>query len=69
MEDEFYVTVDHPMTKDHYISFITAVSDNGVQFAKLYPEQNAEAYFKVSGVRLLYAYCNRHGLFAVKDFR
>ena len=32
VEDEYYVTVDHPMTKDHYISFLAAVSDQAVQF-------------------------------------
>ena len=66
VEDEYYVSMDHPMTKDHYISFIAAVSDRGVQFVKLYPEGNAEARFKINGVKLLYAYCNRDGLFQVK---
>ena len=37
-EDEFFVSVDHPMTKEHYISFLAAVSDFGVQLVKLYPE-------------------------------
>ncbi len=63
VEDEYYVTVDHPMTKDHYISFLAAVSDFGVQFVKLYPEGSAEARFKIGRVRHIYAYCNRHGLF------
>ena len=63
VEDEYYVTVAHPMTKDHYISFLAAVSDQGMQFVKLYPEGNAEARFKINRVRKLYAYCNRHGLF------
>ena len=63
VEDEYYVTIDHPMTKEHYISFIAAVSDQGVQFVKLYPEGNAEARFKSSRVKYLYVYCNRHGLF------
>ena len=62
-EDEYYVTVAHPMTKDHYISFLAAVSDQGVQFVRLYPEGCAEARFKISRVKALYAYCNRHGLF------
>lgn len=66
VEDEYYVTVDHPMEKDHYISFIAAVSDGGVQFTKLYPEGNAEARFRISCVKKIYAYCNRHGLFMVK---
>ncbi len=66
VEDEYYVTLDHPMTRDHYISFLTAVSDQGVQFVKLYPEGNAGARFKIDRVSRLYAYCNRHGLFQAK---
>ncbi len=66
IEDEYYVTVNHPMTKGHYISFLAAVSDHGVQFVKLYPEGSAEARFKINRVRHIYAYCNRHGLFRKK---
>ena len=58
-----YVTVDHPMTKEHFITFLLAVSDQGTQFVRLYPEGNAEARFKISRVKYLYACCNRHGLF------
>ncbi|MBP0985539.1 MAG: helix-turn-helix domain-containing protein [Oscillospiraceae bacterium] len=65
VEDEFYVTVDHPMSKDHYISFIFAMSDLGSQFVKLYPQGSAEARFKISRVRYICAFCNRHGLFRV----
>lgn len=66
VEDEYYVTMKHPMSKEHYISFIAAVSDQGVQLVKLYPEGNAQARFKINRVRKLYAYCNRHGLFEVE---
>ena len=66
VEDEYYVRIEHPMTKEHYISFLAAVSDNGMLFVKLYPEGNAEARFKRSRVRQLYAYCNHHGLFQMK---
>lgn len=65
VEDEYYVTMKHPMSKEHYISFIAAVSDQGVQLVKLYPEGDAQARFKINRVRKLYAYCNRHGLFEV----
>ena len=64
-EDEYFVSIDHPMTKEHYISFLAAVSDFGVQLVKLYPEGNAEARFKIDRVKTLYAYCNRHGLFRI----
>ena len=63
VEDEYFVTVDHPMEKSHYISFIAAVSDSRVQFSKLYPESNAETRFKIGQVDKIYVYCNRHGLF------
>lgn len=65
-EDEYYVTLDHPMTKEHYISFLAAVTDNSLHVVKLYPEGNAEARFKRGRTRLLYAYCNRHGLYQIR---
>ena len=66
VEDEYCVTVDHPMTKEHYVSFLAAVSDGGMEFVKLYPEWSAEARFKTRCVKYLYAYCNRHGLFRLR---
>ena len=66
VEDEYYVSLDHPMTKEHYISFIAAVYDNGVDFVKLYPESPAEARFKIGRAKFVLAYCNHHGLFKVK---
>ena len=66
IEDEIYVSMNHPMTKDHFISFFAAVSDQGIQIVKLYPEGNAEARFKRSRVSSLYAYCKQHGLFSLR---
>ena len=65
VEDEYFVSVRHPMTREHFISFLCALSDQGIQLVKLYPEGNAEARFKISRVQRLYAYCNRHGLFQI----
>ena len=65
VEDEYYVSIDHQMTKEHYISFIAAVYDNGVELVKLYPESEAEARFKISRAKFVLAYCNHHGLFKV----
>ena len=62
-EDEYRVRIDHPMAKDHTISFIAALSQNAVQLVKLYPEQPAEARFKIDGVRRVAFFCNRDGLF------
>lgn len=65
VEDEYYVTIPHDMTKKHYISFIAAVKDDGCEIKKLYPEGNAEAGFKISRTKHLLYYCNIHGLFKV----
>ena len=65
MEDEYYIRVEHDMTKQHYISFIAALSSDKIQMVKLYPEGNAEARVKISGVRKILFYCNRDGLFSV----
>ena len=65
MEDEYYIRVEHDMTKQHYISFIAGVSSDKIQMVKLYPEGNAEARLKINGVKNLLFYCNRDGLFSV----
>ena len=64
VEDEYFVRINHEMTKTHYISFIAAVSSDRCQMVKLYPEGEAEARFKISDVRKIYFYCNRDGLFS-----
>lgn len=66
IEDEYYVTLDHDMSKQHYISFIMAVRDNSYDIVKLYPEGPAEARFKISRVQKFYYCCNRHGLYEIR---
>ena len=66
VEDEHFLTVHHPMTKTHYISFIAFVTDDRVQLVKLYPEGNAQTRLQLRGKGCLYYYCNRHGLFQMK---
>ena len=63
VEDEHFITIDHPMTKEHYISFVAFVTSDRVQFVKLYPEGNAETRLQLRGFGMLYWYCNHHGLF------
>lgn len=69
IEDEYYVRIEHNMTKNHYISFIAAESSDRIQMVKLYPEGNAEARFKLSGVKKILFYCNRDGLFSIDPVR
>lgn len=63
VEDEYFVQIEHDMLKSHYISFIAAVSSDKIQMIKLYPEGELSARFKINGVKRIYYYCNRDGLF------
>lgn len=42
-----------------------AMSFDRIQIVKLYPEGNASARFSLSGVKKVFFYCNRDGLFAL----
>ena len=66
VEDEHFISIDHPMTKDHFISFMAFVTCDQIQLIKLYPEGNAEVRLPRRGMGILYWYCNRHGLFKQK---
>ena len=66
VEDEHFLTVSHPMTKQHFISFVAYVTSDRMQLVKFYPEGNAETRLQLRGRGLLYYYCNRHGLFKKK---
>ncbi|MBR2414451.1 MAG: helix-turn-helix domain-containing protein [Clostridia bacterium] len=66
VEDEKFITVNHPMTKSHFISFLAYVTSDKVHFVKLYPEGNAETRMQFRGRGYLYLYCNKHGLMKVR---
>jgi len=66
VEDEHFITIQHSMTKQHYISFIAFVTTDRLQMVKLYPEGNAQTRLQLRGRGFLYFYCNRHGLYRQK---
>ena len=66
VEDEHFITIRHPMTKDHSISFVAFVTSDRCQLVKFYPEGNAETRLQLRGMGYLYYYCNRHGLFKLR---
>ena len=66
VEEEHFISVEHPMTKQHYISFLAFVATDRMQMVKLYPEGNAQTRLQLRGGGYLYYYCNRHGLYRRK---
>lgn len=66
VEDEHFIIVKHPMTKEHYISFAAYLTTDRVQLVKFYPEGDAETRLNIRGRGYLYIYCNKHGLMKMK---
>ena len=66
VEDEQFITIAHPMTKQHFISFLAYITSDRMQMVKFYPEGNAETRIQLRGRGYLYYYCNQHGLFRTK---
>lgn len=66
VEDEVFLSVPHPMTKNHRISFLAYVTADRFQLVKLYPEGNAECRLRLQKSGYLYLYCNHHGLMRQK---
>ncbi len=63
VENDYFITFDHDMTKEHYISFAAFVIYDRVTLIKLYPEQSAEVRFPKSCRGRFLWYCSEHGLF------
>lgn len=66
VEDEYFLTIRHEMTKAHYISFVLYLTADRTQLVKFYPEGNAETRLHLRGSGYLYIYCNKHGLMRTK---
>ncbi len=62
VENEYYISINHPMTKEHFISFIAYITTDRCELVKLYSEQASEARFLIRGNGIIYAYCNKEGL-------
>ena len=66
IKGDYYVTIDHEMTKTHYISFVAFVGYDRILLIKMYPEQDAALRFPKMHGNKLYACCNEHGLWEKK---
>lgn len=57
--------IEHPMTEEHFIEWVTLVSTNGVQTKQLKPNTKPSVEFALTDnekVIEVYAYCNLHSL-------
>jgi len=66
IDGNIVVTVNHVMEDAHYIEWIALVSNNSKEMVYLKPNQEAEVTFYNKNSGVLYAYCNKHGLWETK---
>lgn len=64
VEDDWYITGAHPMTKQHYISFVVFATGGRLEVIKQYPEWNLALRLPKRGHGMLIWYCVNHGLFS-----
>ena len=59
---EWYISSDHEMTKEHYITFAAYVSDSSIMMFKQYPEWNLQFNLPMYRTGRLMWYCTKCGL-------
>lgn len=62
IEDEWFITGDHPMEKDNYIRFVAFQTGDRVELIRQYPEWNLELRLKKRGHGMLIWYAPDTGL-------
>lgn len=60
--DEIIVTVNHVMEEEHFIEWVCMVEENKEITVEFKPGEKAETKFLYVKGAMLYAYCNKHGL-------
>lgn len=62
IDGNLYISSDHPMTKEHYISFVAYTVDSTAMIFKQYPEWNLQFTLPPFRSGRLVWYCNKCGL-------
>ncbi len=61
----YFITFNHEMNKEHFVSFTAYVDCDKVFITRLYPEQNPEVRYPMMRGKF-YIYCTNHGLYEFK---
>ncbi|UOE93900.1 helix-turn-helix domain-containing protein [Alkalihalobacillus sp. LMS39] len=62
IEQDYFISIQHEMSKSHFLAFAAYVTCDKMLFIPFYPEQNAEFRVPKFSSGRLYVYCNQHGL-------
>lgn len=62
-EQEYHISSDHEMHREHYITFLALCSSDQLLLRKLYPEWNIDLHLPYLPGTMLIWHCSKHGLF------
>ncbi|MCI1965769.1 MAG: helix-turn-helix domain-containing protein [Oscillospiraceae bacterium] len=63
IENDYFISSDHEMTKEHYIAFVALLTGDSIILRKQYPEWNLQTRIPYFAHGMLVWYCTQHGLF------
>lgn len=63
IENEYYVSSEHEMTREHFISFVALLTGDSLVLKKQYPQWNLQVRIPVFAHGMLIWHCTQHGLF------
>ena len=63
IEMDYFISSDHPMTKEHYITFVALLTGDSLMLRKQYPEWGLQVRIPALARGTLLWYCSEHGLF------
>lgn len=63
IEEDYFISTDHPMEKGHYISFVALLTGDSILLRKQYPEWDLQLRLPAFAHGKLLWYCTQHGLF------
>jgi len=67
IDNELFISTDHPMEREHFISFVALVTGDSLVLRKMYPEWDLQTRLPFLPRARLMWYCTQHGLF-YQDF-
>lgn len=63
IDNDYFISSEHEMTKEHYISFVALLTGDTVMIRKQYPEWGLQVRIPCFAHGKLLWYCTEHGLF------
>jgi len=63
IDNDYFISSVHPMSKEHYITFVALLTGDSIMLRKQYPEWDLQVRIPTFARGMLLWHCSQHGLF------